>query len=58
MLTDEDRKQIVLLQKENARRSLLEAQVMMDNNFWNAADTLYPQVEDFINRIEKLIDKE
>jgi uncharacterized protein (UPF0332 family) len=132
MLTDEDRKQIVLLQRENARRSLQEAQIMIDNGFWNAAinrmyyacyyavsgllmkngietkthagvrqmlglhfirtgkisveagniysnlfskrqsgdydafiyfdrnttDTLYPQAEDFIDLIEKLIDKE
>ncbi|GHT44701.1 DNA-binding protein [Bacteroidia bacterium] len=37
MLTDEDRKQIILLQRENAHRSLQEARVMMDNSFWNAA---------------------
>lgn len=37
MLTDEDRRQIVMLQKDNARQALREAQVMMDNCFWNAA---------------------
>ncbi|NLX65233.1 MAG: HEPN domain-containing protein [Bacteroidales bacterium] len=37
MLTNEDRGQIVMLQKDNARQALREAQVMMDNCFWNAA---------------------
>ena len=31
MLTNEDRGQIVMLQKDNARQALREAQVMMDN---------------------------
>ncbi len=37
MLTNEDRRQIVMLQKDNARQALREAQVMIDNCFWNAA---------------------
>ncbi len=37
MLTNDDRRQVVMLQKENARQALREAQVMMDNCFWNAA---------------------
>jgi uncharacterized protein (UPF0332 family) len=37
MMTDEDRLQVVKLRIENAFQSMREAQVMIDNCFWNAA---------------------
>jgi uncharacterized protein (UPF0332 family) len=36
-MTDKDRKQVVMLRMENAHQSMLEAKVMIDNCFWNAA---------------------
>ena len=37
MLTDKDRKEIVKLRIENAHQTMKEAELMIDNEFWNAA---------------------
>jgi uncharacterized protein (UPF0332 family) len=36
-MTEEDRKQIVMLRIESAQQTMQEAKVMIDNHFWNAA---------------------
>lgn len=37
MMTDEDRIEVVKLRIENARDTMKEAKLLIDNSFWNAA---------------------
>lgn len=37
MMTDNDRKEIVRLRLENAKKTLKESKLMLDNEYWNAS---------------------